>query len=101
MEDCPSRGELQRLISGSLPPDRQQFLERHLETCGHCRRRIETLADVRSVVPNRPGPGRGQSPESPALKRAMEQLQADPDPEAAVGTAGLDPAAGGQWARPP
>ena len=74
MSDCPDRGELQRLIEGDRAPDRHLSLEGHLEACERCRRLLEALADVRGVVPDRPTPGRGRSAESPALRRATEQL---------------------------
>src|SRR5262245_23759985 len=86
MGDCPDREGLQRLTCGLHPPDRQQLLERHLEGCERCRRLLQTLGDAGSVVPDRPVPAQGRLPESPALKRAMEQLLADPDAEAAAPT---------------
>src|SRR5262245_22074571 len=79
MMDCPDRQELQELITGRHAPDRQQFLERHLESCEGCRRRLEALADVRGVVPDRPLAGRRRLPESPALKNVVDQLGACAD----------------------
>jgi serine/threonine-protein kinase len=94
VENCPSYRELQRLISGSHSLDDWQFLERHLEFCGRCRRHFEALAGVQNVVPDKPMPARRRLPESPALKRAMEQFLANSDPDAAAERAGLDLAAG-------
>ena len=89
MRDCPDREELQRLIAGSHPVDRQQFLERHLEDCERCRHLLETLADIRAVVPRSPMPPRVRMPACPALKRATERLLDDPDAETADGTVRL------------
>jgi hypothetical protein len=80
MGDCPASGELQNLIAGPQPPARQRSLERHLEACERCRRRLETLAGGPGVVPDRPAPGHGGLADSPALRRAVEQLQARPIP---------------------
>jgi hypothetical protein len=79
MTKCPRREDLQRLIAGVHSPERQQSLERHLDICGRCRQQIDCLAGVRGVVPDRPAPGSGRTPESPALKRAIGQLHADPE----------------------
>jgi hypothetical protein len=82
MRECPRPDELRRLISDRLSPDSLQSLEAHLDTCGGCRQHIDRLADVRCVVPERLPPGHGLTPESPALRRAIERLQAHPDPTA-------------------
>jgi len=79
MEACPYQQEMEKLISGSHAPERQAFLEQHLETCELCRRHLEVVADVRSLVPARPASGSDRTYVSAPLQRAIEQLQADPD----------------------
>jgi serine/threonine protein kinase len=99
MADCPGHEELQKLISDPPAPEREQSLERHLETCEHCRQRLEALADLRDVVPDRPV--RVRLPESPALKRAMEHFQADPNSqEAVVGVPALAGGSQSDWLKP-
>ncbi len=80
MKTCPADEELQRLLTGPLPPDELEHFERHLEICEHCRRQMETLADVQALVPDGPRAWGGDQRASPALQRVIKQLQAIPVP---------------------
>src|SRR5262245_1256747 len=84
MHDCPDRDELQALLAGRHPPESQPLLESHLETCERCRQLLDGLADVRAVVPDPPSLGEKSTPASPALRRVMEELRADPCPAEAA-----------------
>ncbi len=80
MADCLGREEIDELISGRLPPERQTFLERHLDGCELCRERLEASSGIRALVPDGTDPESQRPLESTALQRVMERLQADPGP---------------------
>ncbi len=41
---CPETGELERLVDGSLSGQRQQECSAHLDACGCCQERLESIA---------------------------------------------------------
>jgi serine/threonine-protein kinase len=77
--ECPGPEEIEGLISGRLPPERQALLEGHLDQCVICRERLETASAVGTIVPEGPVAG-GEPPEFPGLRRVMERLGAGPNP---------------------
>src|SRR5262245_1609689 len=75
MTQCPDRAEIEGLVSGRLPPDRLDFLERHADRCGKCRRVLDELFGSGTILPDGPVPEH-RPPPSDALKGVMEALQA-------------------------
>jgi hypothetical protein len=92
MIECPDRAELNGLIAGHLPPDRQEALERHLDHCGRCRQELDELCGGGTVVPDGPVPQCLSPSPSDALKRVMADLASAPERSS--------PPAGGVEARP-
>jgi hypothetical protein len=76
---CLGQEEIDGLISGRLPSERQALLERHLDRCSICRERLETASAVQTLVPKGPLVGGEQPPEFPALRRVMARLQGGPN----------------------
>jgi serine/threonine protein kinase len=85
VSQCPDRAEIEGLVCGRLPPDRLDFLERHVDGCEKCRRALEELYGVGSIRP--PGPPPEYHPPSDSLRIVIEQLQATPRPDPTPSTA--------------
>jgi serine/threonine protein kinase len=82
---CPNRAVLESLLSGALTD--VEPVERHLESCPACQKRLEELAGVTSVVPQTSAPAElHQSGDSAALSVVMKRMLHDARPPAtAVG----------------
>jgi RNA polymerase sigma factor (sigma-70 family) len=80
-------------VAGTLDPDRQQLLERHLETCASCRLRLEAVAESGRVVPPGSSSRLERSP-SKALQRAMAALSEGDVPSSATARSGWATALG-------
>jgi serine/threonine protein kinase len=76
MPECPDPAEIEGLIAGRLPPDRVDFLERHLDRCQSCRRYLEDASGIGTIRPDGPVPE--CRPPSDALRRVMNELRAAP-----------------------
>jgi hypothetical protein len=75
MSPCPTDAVLHRFLADSLPAPEATVVERHLEGCGACRRRLDVVAEVTAVGSALvQAAGRKQVP-SPGLERAMERLE--------------------------
>ena len=83
MGECPDRDEIDRLVSGRLPPDRLEQLERHIGGCHDCRRVLDDLFGAGAILPSGPAPECRRQPPSDALKRVMEDLRSTPLPSSA------------------
>src|SRR5262245_28903288 len=87
MSECPDSTEIEGLICGRLPPERLDFLGRHLDSCRDCRRYVEETCKVGAIVPDGPVPECRRPTPSDALRRVMEDLRTAP-PSAASPVAG-------------
>jgi hypothetical protein len=58
---CPNDAELQTLLDGAAPDERQAVFATHLDSCDACRRRLDSLAGHSNVVPPEVAAG-GASP---------------------------------------
>jgi serine/threonine-protein kinase len=83
MSGCLSVDELRQLLNDTRAAEGAgvaSSIELHLATCATCRERLETLSDVKAVVPaaggSRVGSRRG---DSSALRGAIEALRAMPE----------------------
>lgn len=73
---CLKQSELEALLDGKLPEERQAAIADHLETCQACRRRLDSLAGASSVIPAEIASG-GEASRSEAFLEAMRKLKAD------------------------
>jgi WD40 repeat protein/serine/threonine protein kinase len=73
---CPKQSELQALLDGKLPEERQAAIADHLETCQACRQRLDSLAGASGVIPAEIASG-AEASGSEAFLEAMRKLKAD------------------------
>ena len=85
-QNCPTIAELADFLADRQGGD--TAVERHLETCVDCQRRLTELADVDDAVPSTPCPADLRSSGDSALLADMIRSMAPP-----LGTAGMNPAA--------
>src|SRR5437879_12112038 len=79
---CLDSARLQAMLDGSLPPEQQAELSRHLDACTACQRALESLAGPRP--PAVATLGRAAAGYGPALQRVLERLEAAEPPAAAT-----------------
>jgi eukaryotic-like serine/threonine-protein kinase len=75
---CLTVAELQALIDGSLPQERQAAAETHLESCDGCRQALEAQAGHANGIPLEVA-GAASATRSMALEDAMRKLKSDTD----------------------
>ena len=65
---CPDPSILESLLSGLLGDSQQSDLERHINECAECQSRLQSLADIDSVMPKSlPPPGLKSAADSARL----------------------------------
>jgi multidrug resistance efflux pump len=79
---CPAPSVLKRLLTGALPADEQQDIERHLSECEPCQSRLDALAGGDGTWPGQvKGLSKHRTAAAPGLKRVMGILKDDPGPD--------------------
>jgi serine/threonine protein kinase len=77
-ESCLTNEQLRRLLDSGVSADEQVKLRQHLDRCGDCRKRLETLAGGTAWLPPAHGLSQGKpSANSPELVQAMKQLRSE------------------------
>jgi eukaryotic-like serine/threonine-protein kinase len=76
--ECLAVAELQALIDGGLPPERQASAEAHLESCETCRQHLDSLATRGNPIPPDVAAAASDT-RSMALEEAMRNLKNDTD----------------------
>jgi WD40 repeat protein/serine/threonine protein kinase len=87
---CSSESELQALLDGTLPEERQAAIADHLETCQACRGRLDSLAGASGVIPVEIATG-AEASRSEAFLEAMRKLKADDLDETVVASSAGPP----------
>jgi hypothetical protein len=63
MNPCPSRDELQLLLTGTMAGEREQRLVAHVEACAPCQQVLEELTAAQTrLAPDAHGMSPGQCP---------------------------------------
>jgi serine/threonine protein kinase len=82
---CPDRALLARLLDGSLGERERKAVEQHMEMCNACQAELNALACGDPAWPRQVRDlGRGHEAESPGLKRVIDVLKDEINPEEAV-----------------
>ena len=76
---CPTTEQLRALIDASLPESEQGPLQRHLDECGACQKRLESLVAGTESWDSAVGHLRGESPlsDEPVLAEAVRRIKED------------------------
>ncbi len=90
---CLTEFELQALIDGSLPEEKQVSVATHLETCESCRRRLELVSSDSGLIRSEEVASAAESANgSEALAEAMRKLKSTvADPDATVAGSSVGP----------
>ena len=91
-QTCLTKSELQGVIDGTLPEEKQTSVAAHLETCGECRRQLELLSGESGLVPPKGVSDKDSVGSSEAFAEAIRRLKSDTDDlEATVAEASAGP----------
>ncbi len=74
---CPDYADLEELLSGHLPGDRQRDLGAHLASCPYCTRAFGPLLERDSLANLCRGASAEETPVSPELMKALLELDSD------------------------